>query len=164
MVRALGVFAAEIPSEEERAMEVEVVTGEDGCAWVMVAPGSGIAATAANTAPCLVRAWSPPEPDVGGDEHTAWAFAARNEASRVAGRGATAAIDLGDPDVSAAGPVTLTMSLQRTCPVVLKVTDGSAVPAAGVTLEVTLEVMPARYCLPRHQMHFEPSCLDSNGI
>jgi len=35
-------------------------------------------------------------------------------------------------------PVTLTMSLQRVCPVVIKVTDTNFEPAAGITVEVRL--------------------------
>jgi hypothetical protein len=125
MVRALGVFAAERPSEDECASEVEVVTDEEGYASVIVPPGSGVAASASNTSAMLVRKWLPPAPDVGGDDATAAVFAARAEACAAA----DAAVDLSDAldplviaaadaDSGDAAAATLSMSLQRVCPVV----------------------------------------------
>jgi hypothetical protein len=150
MVRALGVYVAELPSEDDRATEMEIETGEDGCACVMVPMGSGVAASAPNTAAMLVRSWFPPAPDVGGNDTTAEVFAARARACAAA----DAAVDLSDPDdplvlaAAAASPaataetVTLPMSLQRVCPVVIKVLDTNYDPAPGITVEVTLEALP----------------------
>ena len=40
-----GIYAAELPTEDDRARETEVVTDEEGFAAVMVSPGSGVAAS-----------------------------------------------------------------------------------------------------------------------
>ena len=143
LVRALGEHAAETPSEEERTRETEVTTDGEGRAAVMVPPGSRVFSSAANAAATLLRTWAPPSLDVGGDQRTFDVFAARARACAPA----DAFVDLDDPrdplaagDGGPAGP--LTMSLQRICPVIVKVTDTNFDPAPGLTVEVTIEAMP----------------------